>query len=231
MAHEINDTRPAAELKGNHEPAKSGWLIVSGLLLLTALPVIGGALRFGDVAAAAGSRPLISSVAAVTHIVTMSAFCLLGAFQFSPALRTRSRWHRSVGQLMIPTGLIAAVSAMWLAVFFTGPTDEFSLAMIRLVLATAMFLFLVLGGSAIKRRDFIAHSAWMTRAYAVAVANGTQALVVILWTMPFGDVGVSGETVLVAVGSLVNVVAAEALVWRRSTRRMQKVSDADSPVS
>ena len=59
----------------------------------------------------------------------------------------------------------------------------------------------------------------MTRAYAIAVAGGTQALVLILWTIPFGDVDASGEAWFVASGFVINSLAAELLIRQRSRRR------------
>jgi len=108
---------------------------------------------------------------------------------------------------------------MWLAVFFKGPPEEFALAMVRLVFAVPMIIFLVMAVLAITRRDFTAHGAWMTRAFAIAVTGGTQALVIILWSIPFGEVDTSGETWLVGAGFVINSVVAELLIQRRARRR------------
>ena len=100
------------------------------------------------------------------------------------------------------------------------PDDGFAVQhAVRLVFAVAMTLFLLLGAIAITRRDFAAHGAWMTRAFAIAVTGGTQALVVVLWSLPFGEVDVVGETWLVAAGFAINSVVAELLIRRRSGRR------------
>ncbi len=211
-------------------PPDRTWLAITGLLLLSALPVIGGVLRLSDVPAEAATRSAASSVAAVAHIVGMTVYCLLGAFQFSPALRGR-RWHRTAGRVLVPVGFVAALGAAWLAVFFGGPPDQVPLAMVRLVFATAMIVFLALGTAAILRRDVTAHGDWMTRAYAIGVGNGTQSLVVILWTVPFGDVDAWGETVLVAIGTLITVMVAEILIRRRASRRTLAASPAAAVVS
>lgn len=217
----MNTIHASAETKGERQRSMSGWRTITGLLLLSALPVIGGVLRLGEVGAAPESRPpLASLVAVVAHIVATSVYCILGAFQFSPALRIRRGWHRTAGRALIPAGFISGLSAIWLAVFFGGPSDERALAMVRLVFAVLMTLFLVLGALAIKRRDFTGHGAWMTRAFAIAVSGGTQALVVVLWALPFGEVDVAGETWLVAVGFVINSVVAELLIRRRSGRRL-----------
>ena len=48
------------------------------------------------------------------------------------------------------------------------------LYVLRLVFGSAMVACLVLGFTAIRRRDIPAHRAWMIRAYAIALAAGTQ---------------------------------------------------------
>ena len=206
-----------------HAPSRqrstNAWLAITGLLLLSALPIIGGVVRLSEVPAVAGSRPLASSVAAVAHIVAMTVYCLLGVFQFSPALRGRRRWHRTAGRVLIPVGFVAALGAAWLAVFFSGPPDQLPLAMVRLVFASAMLVFLALGTAAVIRRAFVMHGDWMARAYAIGVGNGTQSLVVILWTVPLGEVDAWGETWLVATGTLITVFVAELLIRRRAARR------------
>ena len=207
----------------SHAPSRqrstNAWLAITGLLLLSALPIIGGVVRLSEVPAVAGSRPLASSVAAVAHIVAMTVYCLLGAFQFSPALRGRRRWHRTAGRVLIPVGFVAALGAAWLAVFFSGPPDQLPLAMVRLVFASAMLVFVALGTAAVIRRAFVMHGDWMARAYAIGVGNGTQSLVVILWTVPLGEVDAWGETWLVATGTLITVFVAELLIRRRAARR------------
>lgn len=225
MSQQMKATRGIAAQNGEWQRSKSGWPAITGLLLLSALPVVGGVLRLRDVGAVPESAlPLASSVAIVAHIVATSVYCLLGAFQFSPALRVRRGWHRTAGRVLIPAGFVAGLSAVWLAVFFGGPSDERALAMVRLVFAVAMTLSLVLGALAIKRRDFNAHGAWMTRAFAIAVSGGTQALVVVLWALPFGEADVVAETWLVAAGFVTNSVVAELLIRRQSSRRTPGVS-------
>lgn len=227
MSQQMKATRPLAEQKRR---PRSGWLAITGLLLLSALPVAGGVLHLEEVSGEPAGTAL-SSVAMVAHIVAMTVFCLLGAFQFSPALRTRRGWHRIAGRALIPAGFIGALSAAWLAVFFGGPPEELALAVVRLVFAVAMAVSLVRAVIAITRRDFAAHGAWMTRAYAIAVSGGTQALVFALWTIPLGEVDAFGEVWLVAVAFVINSVVAELLILRRSGRRTRGVSGRGALVS
>ncbi|KJQ53857.1 hypothetical protein RS85_02409 [Microbacterium sp. SA39] len=212
-------SRPAAGLKEQRRREKSGWLAITGLLLLSTIPVLGGVFRLTEVGAEPPAVLLPSTVALVVHIVAMTAFCVVGAFQFSPALRTRRRWHRAAGRVLLPAGFLAALSAIWLAVFFGGQPEELALAMIRLVFAVAMTAFLVRAVIGIRRREFAAHGAWMTRAYAIAVSGGTQALVFALWTIPLGEVDAFGEAGLVGVAFVINSAVAELLIRRRRSGR------------
>lgn len=199
--------------------ARSGSWAIAGLLLLSALPIVGGALRLGELSTDPASAPSLAlAVVIVAHIVGMSVYCILGAFQFSPALRGRRAWHRRTGRALIPAGIIAALASIWLGVSFYGPADEFALAMVRIAFAVPMLVFLVLAATAIARRRFVAHGAWMTRAYAIAVTGGTQALVLIVWSMVGGETTVVSETWLVGVGFVINSLAAEVIIRRRVRR-------------
>ncbi len=205
---------------------RSGWPAVTGLLLLSALPILGGALRLEELGTdptSAPSSPALT-VAIVAHIVGMSVYCVLGAFQFSPALRGRRAWHRRAGRLLIPAGMIGALASISLAVFFSGPPEGFALAMVRIAFAVPMLVFLVLATIAIVRRRFVAHGAWMTRAFAIAVTGGTQALVLIVWSMLGGETSVVSETWLVGVGFLINSIVAEVIIGRRVGSRVRGTS-------
>lgn len=194
---------------------RSGWLAITGLLLLSVLPVIGGAVRLTET----GENGMLdySPVPRIAHVVGMSVFCLVGAFQFSPALRARRMWHRAAGRVLIPAGFIAALSGVWFGASFSGPAHEVATAMVRLVFAVAMTGLLMLGVIAIRHRNFAAHGAWLTRGYAIAVTGGTQALVFLLWSIIAGEeVDTFGEPFLVAAGFVVNSVVAEVIIVRRA---------------
>lgn len=198
---------------------RRGWLAVTGLLLLSVVPVIGGAMRLGET----GPNGMLdySPVPRIAHVVGMTVFCLLGAFQFSPTLRQGRSWHRLAGRMLIPAGFVAALSGVWFAIVFRGTPPEVGMAMARGAFAVAMTVFLALGVRAIVRRDFGAHGAWLTRAYAIAVTGGTQALVFLLWAFVTGaEVDPLGEPYLVAASFVLNSAVAEVIIARRGgTRR------------
>ncbi len=204
---------------------RRGWPAVTGVLLLSVAPVIGGAMRLGET----GANGMLdySPVQRIAHVVGMTVFCLLGAFQFSPALRRGRSWHRLAGRVLVPAGFVAALSGVWFAIVFRGTPPAVGMAMVRGAFAVAMTVFLALGVKAIVRRDFGAHGAWLTRAYAIAVTGGTQALVFLLWALVTGKEVVSlGEPYLVAASFVINSAVAEVVIMRRARRARRRVTAA-----
>ena len=202
------------------------WLAPTGLILLSLIPILAGAARLteltgGAVATEHNARFLDSPVPVVTHIASVTVFCLLGAFQFVPALRLRAgRWHRFAGRILIPAGLLAALSGIWMVTFYPHPPgDGIALGVIRLVFGSAMAVSLVLGIRAIARRDFAGHGEWMTRAYAIAVAAGTQALLLIPGAILFGPKDELSRAVLMGAAWVLNLAVAEYFIRSRRRRR------------
>jgi hypothetical protein len=198
------------------------WPVPAGLILLSLIPVIFGALRLAELTSGAEVTPqnarfFASPVPVVTHIVSVTVYSLLGAFQFVPSLRGRRGWHRIAGRVLIPAGLLAALSGLWMSVFYPLP-DGFTDVPLRLFFGSAMLVSIVLGILAVRRRDFAAHGAWMTRAYAIAVGAGTQALVGIPWLLLVGPTDVPTRAVLLGAGWLINVAVAEYVIRRRARR-------------
>lgn len=204
---------------------RATWLAPTGLILLALIPLLAGGMRLTElagspVATAANARFLDSPLPVVTHIVSVTVFSLLGAFQFVPGLRRRgARWHRMAGSILIPAGLLTALSGMWMAVFYPHPAgDGFALVILRLLFGAAMVAAIVLAVRAITRRDFASHGAWMTRAYAIGIGAGTQAIVLIPGAILFGSAHELSRTVLMGAAWIINLAVAE-LVIRRRTRR------------
>lgn len=150
-------------------------LVLTGLLFLTAIPVIAGAARIGELSTGArvteeNARFFHSPVPVVVHIVGATLFCLLGAFQVTKV----RRWHRITGRLLVPAGLAAALSGLWMTLAYDLPEfDGPLLNAFRLLSGTAMAVSLVLGYSYARRRRFREHQAWMLRGYAIGMGAGT----------------------------------------------------------
>jgi hypothetical protein len=201
---------------------RGGWLAPAGLILLSLIPVIAGMFRVTELAGggaitAENARFFASPVPVIAHIFGATVYCLLGAFQFVPGLRGRHSWHRIAGGVLIPAGLIAALSGLWMAAFYTSPDGSGPLLMvIRLAFGAAMVTCIILGIAAIKRRDFTAHGAWMTRAYALGIAAGTQAVVFAIWILSIGPVDSLTDALLMGAAWVINAGVAEFVILRRA---------------
>lgn len=158
------------------------WLVPTGLILLSLIPMVAGAARLVGLsgpATAESARFHETPWPVVVHIVGATLFSGLGAFQFHRGLRqTRPRWHRLLGRVLLPAGLAAALSGLWMAYFYPlRPSLQGDLLLAaRTVVGALMAGFLVLAWRRILERDVQAHRAWVTRAYALGVGAGTQAV-------------------------------------------------------
>jgi len=212
--------RPAAPTRRRRE-----WWIPASLLALTFVPVAAGIFRVADLATGeadeTSQRFFDLPFPVVVHILGACTYCVLGAFQFMPSFRRRRpRWHRWSGRVLVPAGLAAALSGLWMSVFYDLPAhDNTALMWIRLFFGSLMAAGLVLGVAAVLRRDIRTHQRWMARAYAVAQGAGTQALVlgpmVLLVDQPGGTLKATG----MAVAWVINLAVAEWLVRRAQSRR------------
>jgi hypothetical protein len=146
------------------------WLIPAGLLVLSLVPAIAGTVRLVELSSnaeitAANARFFASPLPVVLHIISVTLYSLLGAFQFAPGFRRRHRgWHRMAGRLLIPSGLVAALSGLWMSHFYPWPAgDGVILYGLRLFFGAAMLFSILFGIGALWRRDYVDHGAWMVR--------------------------------------------------------------------
>jgi uncharacterized membrane protein len=203
------------------------WRLPAGLIALSAVPVLAGTARLiqlagGPTPISADSRFTSSPLPVVLHVLCATAYALLGAFQFVTSLRNRRPgWHRASGRVLVVAGLGVAGSALWMTLFLPPqPGSGPLLFVLRLAFGPAMVAALLLGVAAIRGGDVSAHRAWMTRAYAIALAAGTQA-----FTQPVGS-AVFGNRPLVfdvssGAGWLINLTIAEWAIRRRSETRVR----------
>lgn len=98
------------------------------------------------------------------------------------------------------------------------PSDGQLLLILRLVFGTGMAASLVLGILAVARHDFTRHGAWMTRAYAIGLGAGTQALILIVPELLMTPPDVTTRAVLMGAAWTVNLAVAEYLIRRRGPR-------------
>lgn len=205
--------------------AKREWLVPVGLIMLSVVPMIAGAVRVTELTGGAAVTPenarfFASPVPALVHIIGASLYCLLGAFQFAPGLRRRRpRWHRISGRLLIPLGLAAALSGLWMTLFYPRPPiDDVLLTPIRLLFGSAMVGCIVLGFAAIRRRDIPRHQAWMARGYAIGLGAGTQVLTHLPWILMAEQSDGLVRVLLMTAGWVINLAVTEWALRRRPTR-------------
>jgi uncharacterized membrane protein len=201
--------------------------LVLGLLALGVIPIAAGSIRAFQVVSGAEMTPenvrfLVKPWPFLLHIFSATLYCVFGAFQFSSSLRRRKlNWHRAAGRILIPSGLVVAISGLWMTVSYpTGgePPSSFDgpfLYAIRLLVAAAMALFLCLGLLAIRRLDITNHRAWMMRSYALGLGAGTQVLTHIPWFLFPNMQGELARTISMGAGWGINLALAEWLNSRR----------------
>jgi hypothetical protein len=198
------------------------WLIPAGLIVLSLVPVIAGALRItelasGPVVTEGNARFVHSPIPVIAHIIGATTYLLLGALQFVPRLRRgRPSWHRIAGRVLVPAGLIAAFSGMWMGVFYTRPVFDM---VVRLIAGTLMATFILLGLRAVLKKDFTTHRRWMIRGYAVGIGAGTQVFTALVWLLVTGGAVADANTtvLLLVAGWVINLAVAEVVI-RRSVR-------------
>ena len=209
--------------------ARGRWLVPTGLILLNLIPILSGSLRVTQLS---GGPELIPEASRFTefpwpvviHIVSATLYAIVGAFQFLPALRRgRNSWHKRAGRVLIPAGFLVALSGLWMATFSDLPAGDGPLLfVIRLTFGSLMLVSLVLGVRAIVRRRFVDHGAWMTRAYALGVAAGTQALLLIPMSAVLGSSHELGRAVTMGIAWLLNLAVAEVAIRRRARQSVRR---------
>lgn len=205
--------------------------IVPALLItLAAVPVLGGVMRLAQLSGATidflpeSDRVLAAaSPAFVLHIASGGFYFAVGAFQFSDGLRRRRPGlHRRMGFVVAIAGLLAAMTALWLTLFFPRANNDNDLLQgIRLIVAPAMALFIVFGITDAMQRNLKRHQAWMMRGYALGAGAGTQVLLHVLWVSLFAEPGTMTRAILMGSAWAINLLIAEWFISRKHRFRRQ----------
>lgn len=202
----------------------TGW-VPFAILALVAIPAVAGTLRVAELFG--GPQLLPPNVRfeafpgpVVVHIISAILYAILGAFQFLSGRQQRtSRWHRRAGRLVVALGLAVALSALWMTLFYPRQPGTGELAyLFRLAFGSAMAVSVLLGFTAIRHGYVTRHRAWMTRAYALALAAGTQVFTLGAAQTLFGASALARDLALGA-GWIINLAIAEYVIRRRPRRR------------
>jgi len=193
------------------------------LLALSAVPTLGGVVRLVSVSGHAAATPdnarfLHAPAPVVIHVLCATLYCLLGAFQFTPALRLR--WpglHRRAGRLLALCGVMTGASGLWMTAVYRIPPGLQGplLYWVRLAVGAALIGSIVLGVRSILRRDVPGHEAHMIRAYALGQGAGTQVLVLLPWMLVSGESGGLTRDLLMTLSWAINAGVAEWIIRRR----------------
>lgn len=210
-----------------------GW-VPFALITLVVVPAIAGSLRLVELAGGPAVLPAnlrlnASPVPVVVHIVSALTYAVLGAFQFSTALRRRRpNWHRAAGRVLVILGLAVAFSALWMTQFYARQPGTGELTyLFRLAFGSGLAACIVLGFTAIRRGDVTRHQAWMTRAYALALGAGTQVFTLSIGKAIFGTGELLINDLFMGAAWVINLAVAECIIrrpGRRSARRPAKPS-------
>ena len=211
------------QMKVSARKTRTPWWVPAGLILLSMIPLTFGAIRLNQLISGAEITPsnarfFASPSPVVVHIISSAIYALLGAFQFVSRLWQRGiKWHRWVGRLLLPFGLLVGFSGLWMTVFY--PRTDNLLYMFRLFFGSGMILSIILGFISIRRRDVTQHQAWMTRAYAIGMGAATQVLTGMAGALTLGTVNEFENALLMGAAWVINLAVAEWSIRKDSTRQ------------
>lgn len=237
MTSEVNKQRVPAARPATFAARAAEWLIPAGLIILSIVPALAGAARLVELGGAApvtasNARFFAAPLPVVLHILSVVIYSLLGAFQFAPGFRRRNaRWHRWAGWALVPAGLIAALSGLWMTLFYPWPAgDGIALYWMRLVFGSAMVASILVAVNALRRRAFARHGAWMIRAYAIGLGAGTQVFTHLAWLVLIGQPTELSRAMLMGAGWAINLAVAEWIIRRYATKTRRTTRRAPVPV-
>ncbi len=203
--------------------SKADWLIPAGLVAISVIPMLAGAIRVSQLATDAvitpeNARFIAAPFPVVLHIISAGLFSLLGAFQFSVGLRQRRpRWHTVSGRVVAVSGMVTALSGMWMTLLYPIPAalQGGLLFVVRLLVGAGMLLAIVLAVTAAMDRDIARHRAWMIRSYALGQGAGMQVVVLLPWMLIVGAPSAMLRDVMMSLAWLINLSIAEMMIKRR----------------
>lgn len=169
------------------------WPVPAALILYALLPIVMSTVRFIEIASDPVPTPdnarfLVMPIQIYLHAGGGVLYLIFGAFQFSQPLRMRfPKWHRWNGRVSVVAGALAAFSSIWMTETMPEvPFNPDEVYGFRILFGLAWFWCLALGLYAAMERDIANHSAWMMRAYAIAIGASTTAIIQGTWYAFYG---------------------------------------------
>jgi len=199
---------------------QSERLILIGLLVLSAIPCIGGIFRLIELSTALeflpeNSRIVSVPVPAVFHIISAVIYSILGAFQFLPSIRRNyPKWHRSAGRVLVGAGIVSAGTGLWMTHNYPIPDNLQGMLLyaVRIFVGLSMSAYILLGLSSVLKKRIAQHQVWMIRAYALGLGAGTQVLIAIPWLLTVGEPSGIARDILMTAAWIINVVVGEWVI-------------------
>lgn len=214
------------QIKVPARKTRTPWWVPAGLILLSVIPLTFGAIRINQLISGAEITPanarfFASPSPVVIHIISSAIYALLGAFQFVSRLWQRGiKWHRWVGRLLLPFGLLVGFSGLWMTLFYPYPEGASDLLyVLRLFFGSGMVLSIILGFISIRKRDVKQHQAWMTRAFAIGMGAGTQVLTGMIGALLLGKPNEFENALLMGAAWVINLAVAEWSIRKDSTKQ------------
>lgn len=204
------------------DPNAGAWRLPARLIALWTVPVGAALWRLWTLLFSAelnsnDAHFLLMPLPVGLHLTSAALFAVLGAAQFSDELRQqRPGWYRLTGWLVLPCGVLAAGSGLWMTLYYPlPPGDGGLLTWFRQLSGSTLLVLLLVATVALWRRDLGSHGAWMARAYAVGMGAGTQAVLLAPWLLLGLNTPPLSRGLLLVFGTGLNVVVAELHILRR----------------
>lgn len=196
------------------------WKVPLALLALSAIPFAAGIARLWSLAGAPeistdNARFVEAPLPVLLHIISASLFSLLGALQFSAALRQRwPRWHRVAGRVVAASGMVAALSGLWMTVYYPIPSalQGDLLLTVRVFVGLGMLVAITKAVAAVRAGDIAHHRVWMVRAYALGQGAGMQVLLLLPWMLLVGAPSMLQRDLLMSLAWLLNLLLAHTFL-------------------
>lgn len=220
MAKQIN-----AHLNGKFNFSKMDYGIILGLLLLSVVPIIAGIFKVYQLNKGIPTNDTLrfgaNPIPFVIHIVVVTIYSVLGAFQFAPGFRKKYlNLHRQNGKILVVAAVLVAITGLWMTFIYPFATlDGNAVYLARLVVGAAMLIFIFFGVVAIFKTNYADHGHWMIRAYALALGAGTQVFTHLPWIFFPELKNEFTRAVFMILGWIINITVAECIIQNQQTKR------------
>jgi uncharacterized membrane protein len=206
-----------------------GWLMMAVLIFTAVTSIFGRADFLNEMAATENPAEAANafdirywehSLATWTHLIGGMLIMVIGPLQFlRPIRKNYTNFHRWSGRVFLLCGSMAALSGVFIGVFypFAGLEAEgFNESMATAYFGAYTLFCLIKAYTSVRARDFGAHREWMIRSWALMLAIATERVMLGI-LMSNTNVGIEvlfGTTFWMA--GVTNIAASE--IWINLTR-------------